>query len=69
MHSSPITPTDGPKMSGQFDIAADEYHAWFCAQVQAALDDPLPLIDHARVMAKMDSLLSELSANELQPTK
>lgn len=36
---------------------AARYDRWFCAKVQASLDDPRPSIPHDQVMAEMRALI------------
>ena len=38
---------------------ATSYDRWFCAQVQASLDDARPSIPHDQVMAEMDAIIAE----------
>ena len=37
--------------------AADAYDVWFCAKVQASIDDPRPSIPHDQVMDEVNDLL------------
>ncbi|SDT17308.1 type II toxin-antitoxin system RelB family antitoxin [Pseudomonas granadensis] len=42
---------------------AESYDRWFCAKVQAALDDPRPGIPHEDAMVRLDQLLEEKRKN------
>ena len=39
---------------------ANSYDRWFCAKVQAAMNNPRPGKTHDQVMARMDARIAEL---------
>ncbi|WP_332763280.1 stability determinant [Pseudomonas koreensis] len=42
---------------------AESYDRWFCAKVQAALDDPRAGVPHEEAMVRLDQLLEEKRKN------
>ncbi len=46
---------------------AVDYDHWFCAQIQASLDDGRPCVAHDEVMAEMEGIIAE--AEKTQPKR